>query len=165
MKEVQDKKLNNTRYYNKTAIINKKKVKLGSYRSTDQLLQNLGQTLNTKTMGFFMADDGHHFRSRLDRLSSYCEGKDSDWNWTNDFRKECGKEYSKNKCVHKTNAFGYDNYYLLKGGKALSASDGEFEEKVYDDMSDAQLRTAFKKFSKGKKTNKVLMTSIGKAVA
>jgi hypothetical protein len=54
---------------------------------------------------------------------------------------------------------------LLKGGKTLSAQNEEFDEKVTEDMSDAQIRTAFKKFSKGKKTNKVLMTSIGQAVA
>ena len=39
------------------AIIQKKKVNLGSYRSTDQLLNNLAESLNVKTMGFFMADD------------------------------------------------------------------------------------------------------------
>ena len=163
-KELEDKKLS-TRYSKRIAIINKKKVHLGTYRSTDQLLNNLAESLNVKTMGFFMADDNYHFRNRLHRLADYCTGRDDNWNWTNDFTKECNKEYTKNKCVHKTNAFGYDNYYLLKGGKNLSAQDEEFDERVTSDMSDAQLRTAFKKFSKGKKTNKVLMTSIGQAVA
>jgi len=143
------------------AIINKKKVQLDKYNMTASLLENMSKSLGVKTMGFFMADDNSHFRSRIGRLSHYCEtdGYDSD------FRKACAKEYKKNKCVHKQNAFGYDNYYLLKGGKQLSAQDGEFEEAVTKDMSDAQIRTAFKKFSKGKKTNKVLMTSIGQAVA
>ena len=108
-----------------------------------------------------MADDAHHFRQRVGMLSQYCDQNI----YQDDFRKECTKEFTKNKCIHRPKAFGYDNYYLLKGGKILSAENGEFEEKVTEDMSDAQIRTAFKKFSKGKKTNKVLMTSIGQAVA
>ena len=156
------RKLPNKRYRSdRLAIIQKKKVKLNGYRATDQLLKNLSKSLNTKTMGFFMADDAYHFRSRISRLGDYCDVGHYD----SDFRKECAKEYTKNKCIHKQNAFGYDNYYLLKGGKTLSAQDEDFDSKVDEDMSDAQLRTAFKKFSKGKKTNKVLMTSIGKAVA
>ena len=143
-------------------IINKKRIELNSYRATQDLLQNMAKTLNVKTMGFFMADDAHHFRQRVGMLAQYC---DQDIYHNEDFRKECTKEFTKNKCIHKPNAFGYDNYYLLKGGKTLSAENGEFEEKVTEDMSDAQIRTAFKKFSKGKKTNKVLMTSIGQAVA
>ena len=162
MKALESKKISERTYRTKRiAIIQKKKVMLEDYRPTDALLRNLGQSLNVKTMGFFMADDAYHFRNRVGRLANYCESND----WDTDFRKECNKEYNKNKCVHKENAFGYDNYYLLKGGKSLSATDGEFDEKVTEDMSDAQIKTAFRKFSKGKKTNKVLMTSIGKAVA
>ena len=161
-RKLEDKKISNERYSSeRIAIINKRKVKLGNYRATDSLLLNISKSLNTKTMGFFMADDAHHWRQRVGRLSDYCD----QGLWNDSFRKECNKEYNKNKCVHKTNAFGYDNYYLLKGGKNLSAQNGEFEERVTEDMSDAQIRTAFRKFSKGKKTNKVLMTSIGQAVA
>ena len=162
MKALESKKISERTYRTKRiAIIQKKKVMLEDYRPTDTLLRNLGKSLNVKTMGFFMADDAYHFRNRIGRLANYCESND----WDTDFRKECNKEYNKNKCVHKENAFGYDNYYLLKGGKSLSATDGEFDEKVTENMSDAQIKTAFRKFSKGKKTNKVLMTSIGKAVA
>lgn len=159
--KIKDKKISIGRYGKRIAIINKKKVELDHYSPTDSLLKNMAKTLNVKTMGFFMADDAYHFRNRISRLSHYC---DTD-GWNSDFRKECTKEYTKNKCVHRQDAFGYDNYYLLKGGKALTAQNEEFDEKVTEDMSDAQIRTAFKKFSKGKKTNKVLMTSIGQAVA
>ena len=158
MKALASKKISERTYRSRRiAIIQKKKVMLEDYRPTDTLLRNLGKSLNVKTMGFFMADDAYHFRNRIGRLANYCESND----WDTDFRKECNKEYNKNKCVHKENAFGYDNYYLLKGGKSLSATDGEFDEKVTENMSDAQIKTAFRKFSKGKKTNKVLMTSIG----
>jgi len=162
LKSLADKKICANQYRSKRiAIINKKKVQLDGYAPTDSLLKNMSKTLGVKTMGFFMADDNHHFRNRVSRLAHYC---DSD-GWDTDFRKACTKEYTKNKCVHRSNAFGYDNYYLLKGGKTLSAQNEEFDAKVTQDMSDAQIRTAFKKFSKGKKTNKVLMTSIGQAVA
>lgn len=165
-KKLADKKIDNgyERYSaKKIAIINKKKVKIDGYNTeaTANLLKNMAKTLNVKTMGFFMADDAHHWRNRVQRLAHFC---DTD-GWDTDFRKACTKEYTKNKCVHRENAFGYDNYYLLKGGKTLSAQNDDFDAKVTEDMSDAQIRTAFKKFSKGKKTNKVLMTSIGKAVA
>lgn len=163
MKGLDDKKIDTKYHGRKLAIINKKKVDLGNrYNTTDLLLKNLSKSLNTKTMGFFMADDSHHWRNRINRLSGYVKDRDM---YDREFFKECAKEYTKNKCVHKQDAFGYDNYYLLKGGKTLSATDGEFDDQVHEDMSDAQIRNAFKKFAKGKKTNKVLMTSIGKAVA
>ena len=145
----------------KMAIINKKKVDLDQYDATGSILKNMAKDLGVKTMGFFMADDSRHWSNRVSRLAHHC---DTD-GWDRDFKKECAAEFRKNKCVHKENAFGYDNYYLLKGGKTLSAQNEEFENNVTEDMSDAQIRTAFKKFSKGKKTNKVLMTSIGKEVA
>ena len=161
--KLEDKKLESSYSYSRKqfAIIQRKKVELDHYDKTGSLLKNMAKTLGVKTMGFFMADDGRHFTARLNRLAHYC---DTD-GWDRDFTKACRKEYTKNKCVHKENAFGYDNYYLLKGGKQLSAQNQEFEDNVTGDMSDAQIRTAFKKFSKGKKTNKVLMTSIGKEVA
>ena len=164
-RSIEDKKISDRGSWRggqkRIVIINKKKVELDQYAPTDSLLKNMAKSLNVKTMGFFMADDSGHWRSRISRLSHYCKTD----GWDSDFRKECGKEYNKNKCVHKQNAFGYDNYYLLKGGKTLSAQNEDFDQKVTEDMSDAQIRTAFKKFSKGKKTNKVLMTSIGQAVA
>ncbi len=162
-RKLEDKKTESARYGygKKIAIVQKKKVYLDRYSPTESLLKNMAKTLNVKTMGFFMADDAHHWRNRISRLAHYCETD----GWNSEFRKECTKEYTKNKCVHKEDAFGYDNYYLLKGGQTLSAQNEEFDEKVTEDMSDAQIRTAFRKFSKGKKTNKVLMTSIGQAVA
>ena len=54
-------------------IINKKRIELNSYRATQDLLQNMAKTLNVKTMGFFMADDAHHFRQRVGMLSQYCD--------------------------------------------------------------------------------------------
>ena len=166
--ELADKKLDSCSYSSrgteKIAIIQGKKVKLNAYRATDNLLENISKMPGVKTMGFFMADDSGHWQSRIGRLSQSMPTDEND-PWGDNFKKECAAEYRKNKCVHKNNAFGYDDYYLLKGGKNLKATDGEFDDVIESDASDAQIRNAFKKYSKGKKTNKVLMTSIGKAVA
>ena len=79
--------------------------------------------------------------------------------------KEYNKEYRKNKCVTFKDALGYNEFYLVKGGKNLKADTSEEDFNVRDEASNAQIRTAFKKFSKNKKLNKVLMTNFGKAVA
>mgnify|MGYP000899638486 CR=1 FL=1 len=80
-----------------------------------------------------------------------------------EYRKEKNKEYNKNKCVEVSNVFGYDTYYMVKGGKNLNTEEEDFE--VQTEASDAQIRNAFKKYSKSKKTNKVLLTKFGGAVA
>ena len=55
---------------------------------------------------------------------------------------------------------------LITGcGKAFSADTTEEDFDIKEEASNAQIRSAFKKFSKNKKLNKVLMTNFGKAVA
>ena len=76
---------------------------------------------------------------------------------------KANKEYRKNKCVVMQNTLGYDELYLVKGGSKFSTEEEDFE--VSEEASNAQIRNAFKKFSKNKKLNKVLMTTLGKAVA
>ena len=75
------------------------------------------------------------------------------------------KELRKNKCVRFKDTIGYNEFYLVKGGKGFEADTSEEDFDVTEEASNAQIRTAFKKFSKNKKLNKVLMTSFGKAVA
>jgi hypothetical protein len=125
---------------------------------TKALLNNLKKMYNTNNIGFFMAE-GSEWKYRLNDIAWY-ENNDID---DVEFRKTCNREYSKNKCVEFKKIKGYDTYYMVKGGKTLDTKEEEFE--VEDHMSDAQIRTAFKKFSKTKKTNKVLLTKFGGAVA
>jgi len=146
------------------AIIDGKRIDLGKrFNCTKELLLNLSKRYNTKTIGFFMADDASHWRERLYSMKRDIENGEYNYEMYDDFKKDCAAEYRKNKCVARKNAFGYDQYYLLKGGKNLSAENEEFE--IFGNETDAQLRNAFKKHSKGKKLNKVLMTSFGKEVA
>jgi len=133
------------------------KTKTGSRVVTKSLLDNLSKKYNTNNIGFFMADDNHHWRQRLWILANSLN-KHSE-----EYKKDANKEYRQNKCVTVDNVLGYNEYYLVKGGKNLETQEDDFS--VKDDASNANIRTAFKKFAKSKKQNKVLMTKFGKAVA
>ena len=133
------------------------KCKNGSRNITKALLGNMKKKYGTNNIGFFMANDNSDWRQRLwilsDELNKYSD----------EYKAEANKEYRKNKCVSVNNVLGYKEYYLVKGGKNLDTQEDEFS--VSDDASNANIRTAFKKFAKSKKLNKVLMTKFGKAVA
>ena len=133
------------------------KTKTGSRVVTKSLLDNLSKKYNTNNIGFFMADDNQHWRQRLWILANSLN-KHSE-----DYKRDANKEYRQNKCVTVDNVLGYNEYYLVKGGKNLETQEDEFS--VKEDASNANIRTAFKKFAKSKKQNKVLMTKFGKAVA
>lgn len=133
------------------------KTKTGSRVVTKSLLDNLSKKYNTNNIGFFMADDNHHWRQRLWILANSLN-KHSE-----EYKKDANREYRQNKCVTVDNVLGYNEYYLVKGGKNLETQEDDFS--VKDDASNANIRTAFKKFAKSKKQNKVLMTKFGKAVA
>jgi hypothetical protein len=112
------------------------------------------------TIGFFVSDSHYDWRSKLgeaerDVTESYHYVDMAQYN----------KEYRKNKCVRFKDTIGYNEFYLVKGGKGFEADTSEEDFDVKEEASNAQIRTAFKKFSKNKKLNKVLMTSFGKAVA
>ena len=119
-------------------------------RSTHELLKSISKRYACTTIGFFVSDRTWDFKSKLHEADIW------------DMR-EPNKEYRKNKCVSLKNAVGYDEFYLVKGGKKLKATEDEFE--VKEDASTAQIRAGFKKFSASKKKNKVLLTNFGKAVA
>ena len=166
MSAVQDYKLEAQKFgtkWNKfKMIIDGKMVNIGSkQKATKKLLQNIAKRYNTKTIGFFMADQARHWRDRLYVINNDVNGYDYDAD--REFKKQAAKEYRKNKCVQVDNCLGYDKYYLLKGGKTLKAEDKDFVTTGAE--SDAQLRTAFKSYAKDKKLSKVLMTSFGKEVA
>ena len=166
MSTVQDYKLENQKFdtkWNKfKMIIDGKMVNIGGrQKATKKLLQNIAKRYNTKTIGFFMADQARHWRDRLYVINNDVNGYDYDAD--REFKKQAAKEYRKNKCVQVDNCLGYDKYYLLKGGQTLKAEDKDFVTTGAE--SDAQLRTAFKSYAKDKKLSKVLMTSFGKEVA
>ena len=83
--------------------------------------------------------------------------------FSEDARRNAQKEYRKNKCVVRKDVIGYNEFYLVKGGNNLDVANDDFE--VSADQTKGQMANAFKKFSKSKKQNKVLMTTFGRAVA
>ena len=122
---------------------------------TTSILNHLGKQ-GVKTIGFFMAE-GSDWKWRL-RDIAY----ENNQYW-DEASKDFAKEYRNNKCVHIQKHRGYDDYYMVKSGKTLSAQDDDFE--VSEDASKGQIGAAFRKHAKSKKLNKVLMTKFGAAVA
>ena len=126
---------------------------------TSSILKNLAKRYNTNNIGFFMTAGGHEWRYRIqDALWEKHEVID-----THEEMKAINKEYRKNKCVEFADILGYSKYYFVKGGKNLDTAADEFN--VDEDMSKGQITTAFKKFSKSKKNNKVLMRKFAQEVA
>ena len=133
------------------------KSRTGSRSVTKAILDNMSKKYGTNNIGFFMSDDSSSWRQRLWVLAEESN------KWFDTFKAAANKEYRLNKCVALDNVLGYNEYYLVKGGKNLETQEDEFQ--VKEDASNANIRTAFKKFAKSKKQNKVLMTKFGKAVA
>ena len=152
-----DKKIDRaqTSYYSGVAVeIDGKVVRAESMygRSdlTKVLLENIAKRYNVQTLGFFISDDHHSWRSKL----SQCGVWDT---------KDANKEFRKHKCVTFQDRLGYNQFYLVKGRSHLSTQEDEFD--VDADASTAKIRTAFKKFATSKKNNKTLLSNFGKAVA
>lgn len=158
-RELSDDNLIRPDYY--SAVLNVDgtmiKTSAGSREMSSALLKNMVKKYSVNTIGFFMTDNNSSWRQRLwimaDELYQYSE----------EYKTKANKEYRNNKCVHEQNVLGYNEYYLVKGGRNLAAQEDEFA--VAEDASNANIRTAFKKFAKSKKQNKVLLTKFGKAVA
>ena len=115
---------------------------------------NASQGYNTNTIGFFMADDNRHFMNRIQ--SAHLDGvRDTYMDYYSDeyinLKKDANAEYRKNKCVIKENVLGYNEYYIIKGGKSLSAQGDDVMDEITSDNSTAQIRNAFKKSAKSTK--------------
>ena len=129
---------------------------------TTKILESIKTQIGIESLGFFVSSGGSNFNYRI---VGAMHSKDSKLSWdhgTNDqIKKKAAKEYSKRKCVSITKCYGYDNYFIVKGGTALSV-ESNFE--VETDAKPGQIKNAFGKFAKGKKTNKVLLESFARAI-
>ena len=136
---------------------------------TKDLLNNIKKRYNTTNLGFFMADDARHFHNRIysaiadqNKLDEYIDFYSDEWA---EIKKANSAEYRKNKCVVKENTLGYDEFYVIKNGKTLNTDADNLLDDLEEDASKGKIGNAFKKMAKSKKTNKVLLTRFGKAVA
>ena len=128
--------------------------------ATKALLENLQKQFGATTLGFFIANDTHQYRSELANLS--VQSGQNGYDDFEVFKKAKQKEFSQKRCLTAHDVFGYNEYYVLKR-QATNTEADEFE--VEEDATKNQIRNAFKKHSKSKKNNKTLLTNFGKAVA
>ena len=144
------------------AIIDGKKVKINGRRigATTCLLENLKARYGVTSLGFFIAQDNRDWKTKLSQINNE-EWIDSD----SPFYKDMNRQYNKNKVAVVNNTLGYDKFFMLKPGKKLEASSEDFADHETDNMSTAQIRNTFKKYSKNKRNNKVLMKQLGGVVA
>ncbi len=120
------------------------------------------QKQGINTLGFFISNSNWEWKSKISDIY-YENSTDDDYYGYDDMRKKFQKEYAKNKCVTVKDYAGYNEYYVVKSGQALDTDNGELV--VNEDASKGQITSAFKKFSRNKKSNKVLLTNFGAAVA
>ena len=143
----------------KGAIVNimGEHIKLKDTRKggTQSLLENLQKKFGCTTIGFFLAENSHNFKYKI-------EDCDEETYYDSSNMRKYQKEYNKNKCVTFKDTLGYNEFYILKS-KRLETDAEEFV--AAEDASKGQLTTAFKRFSKSKKLNKTLLTNFGKVVA
>jgi hypothetical protein len=137
-------------------------VRTKDKKLTSKIISSIKKQVGITTQGFFVADTNSQFNYKV--IGSY-HAADSSLTWdydTNDtIKKKAQKEYRKSKCVEIHNTNGYDNYFLVKGGSDLSI-DSQFD--VDKDAKTSQIKNAFVKYSKGKKTNKVLLEKFARSI-
>jgi hypothetical protein len=115
----------------------------------EALLELYRKATGSRTMNFFIVDyNAKYFAQRLYKSA--------------DFSTKWKEEWSKGKYFHVTKSGGYDDRFLVPGGKELG-----IDADVLDtDATDAkELTKAFKKFQNKKQTNRVLLGKMIRAVA
>ena len=165
-KEVQIKRVPTCYYGDAIIRVDGRQVRAARSRRamTTALLKNLSKNYGANTLGFFIADGGYGWKNKLMDLYEREEGNYFYSHEGNEFRKDCNKEYRKNKCVVFNDAHGYNTYYLLKGGSNTLKTEGEeFAPEI--GSTKGQLTSAFRTAAKSGKTNKVLLKNFGGAVA
>ena len=126
---------------------------------TTDLLDNIRKTYNANTIGFFIASRSSDFNYRV--VGIEMDKNPDTYVETLEAKRQAAKEYKKYKCVEFKDVYGYNTYYMLKGGNnELDTAADEFNP-----TTTKSIGNDFKKFSKSKKTNKVLMQKIGAEVA
>ena len=100
-----------------------------------------------------------HGRRSHQNLSYSVFGYDPKVTWQQ--REKLRKDFAKNKFVSSTRR-GYDEQWLIKGGKDLRVEDGEFQ---YDENKRQSLVAAFKKHAKGKLMSRVILNQFIDRVA
>lgn len=155
-----------SQYYgsDSTLIIGGTRVKLQLGRhGTPEILDYLSKKYDMNNVGFFISEKNWHFKDKLEKAYRLtCKGEQS-YRAEDEYVKNAQKEYMKNKCVAINDVFGYNEFYLLKKVRKMDTETDAFDPS--SNASKGQITSAFKKYSKSKSLNKVLLTKFGKVVA
>ena len=118
---------------------------------SEKLLNHIKTECDVTNFGYFLGDN-NSFKNAIYRLS---EGS---YNETQSIK----SEIRKTGYATKDNVLGYDRYVVIKG-KSFAIEDGEFE--VSEDATKSTIAREFAKFTKGKRTSRVLLDRFVQCVA
>lgn len=119
---------------------------------TNDLLKNLGVRCGVNVIGFYLTDR-REINNKIDSTMT--------WEKANDYK----KVVTKNGYASFTSE-GYDKYFMVNTKSMRDAEDmPEIDRKEDGTVNKGKLRTAFKKFSKGRKVNKMLLNEFVAMVA
>ena len=108
-------------------------------------------------IGFFVTGSGQGHKNAIVKN---CLG--GSYYYDREELKELAKQFNREGCLVVEDHDGYNEFYLIKGGNALD-TDSDLE--VAEDASKRVLTTAFKKHSKSKTLNKVILSRFIKLIA
>ena len=119
---------------------------------TNGMLQSLKEQTGCTLIGFHIPDSPR-------AAAIYLQMRGIEYSDANKYR----RELNRTKSAIVKNVGGFDELYLIKGGKALEASDDGFE--VKEEAKKGEIARAFKKFTGSKKSNRIIMTTFAQKVA
>ena len=147
----------------KTIVTNPKSNK--TYEMTNDTTNSLLRILKDSVdgmnlIGFFIAGRGKN--GRIDKYTIARELGIASWD---DEMRSILKKVNKDKYLAvEGNVTGYDEYYLLQGGRNLEVENGSLDDELVG-ASKAKLKSAFGKMSKGKVESRTLLNRFVKLVA
>lgn len=130
----------------------KKSYKIGPKGVTPTLLQILKARTGTNLVGFYVINNNKkYFDSAIYRLDN---------NMLQPARDKALREFRENG-VFAMEGWGYDEYYLIPGGKAMEASDDSLEDILKDDktgkVSTRRLSGAFLRLNQNRLNSRILL--------
>ena len=147
----------------KTIVTNPKNNK--TYEMTNDVTNSLLRILKDSVdgmnlVGFFIAGRGKN--GRIDKYTIARELGIASWD---DKMRSILKKVNKDKYLAvEGDVTGYDEYYLLQGGRNLEVENGSLDDELVG-ASKAKLKSAFGKMSKGKVESRTLLNRFVKLVA
>ena len=118
---------------------------------TQRLVQALKERFGINIVNFFLI-------RKMDRWTIMKYFNDADYEEANTLQ----KEWRKNKFLISTHS-AWSELYIIQGGKELEINHQELT--VGANATNAQLRTAFRKFTRGKLENRKMLSSFVEKVA